>query len=137
MDYLTRPGQDLPYGNFPRYLSTGFWNPEPAITSALSRHAMVEPQQGLGSNTIKGGGFLDPITNAISAASFRPFLAQNPTTAGQDLQTAWKGQALGPGPEAWQKNWQLPPNAPIQTIPPFRVYDRNMEVNTTRPLGSP
>jgi hypothetical protein len=94
--YMTRPGTDLPYGNFLEYVSKGFWNPEPAIKWDPVRPPPVLPYAETGSNKMNGGGFLD-------ALSMRPFVAQNPTTPALDAMYAWKGQNLGPGPESYQR----------------------------------
>jgi hypothetical protein len=99
LDYLTRPGVDLPYGKFLEYVDKGFVNPEPAILKDCGTQQGILPQAGMGSNKMSGGGFLD-------AALMRPFVSSTPMSVQHDTSMAWKAQPLPPGPEAWQKTWQ-------------------------------
>ena len=126
MNHLTRPGVDIPYGKFLPYVSSGFWNPEQAPAADCGTFKPVLPTAGLGSNSMKGGGFLDTISNTFSAGSFRPFIAQNPTTPQYDTQTAWKGQPLGPGPEAWQQAWKPMMNGSSNPLPTIQNYVRDV-----------
>jgi hypothetical protein len=103
VDYITRPGTDIPYGNFLSYVSKGFWNPEPSIKYDI---APVIPYAGTGSNKMNGGGILDTITNTMTAMTTRPFIAQNPQSPQHDMQTLWKGQGIGPGPESYDRAYQ-------------------------------
>jgi hypothetical protein len=127
MAHLTRPGLDIPYGNFLKYVDSGFWNPEPAINWDCGKQTSVLPYPETGSNRMNGGGVL-------SAASFRPFVAVNPPSFQQDMMTAWKGQPLGPGPESWQRayHYQLPASGPSSgTIPVAGVYNRDLTKDVT------
>jgi hypothetical protein len=126
MNHLTRPGVDIPYGKFLPYVSSGFWNPEQAPAADCGTFKPVLPTAGLGSNSMKGGGVLDTISNAFSAGSFRPFIAQNPTTPQYDTQTAWKGQSLGPGPEAWQQAWKPMMTGSSNPLPTIQNYVRDV-----------
>jgi hypothetical protein len=98
LDYLTRPGVDLPYGKFLDYVDKGFVNPEPAIVKDCGTQQGILPQAGMGSNRMNGGG--------LDAAFMRPFVSSTPMSVQHDASMAWKGQPLPPGPEAWQKTWQ-------------------------------
>jgi hypothetical protein len=114
--YMTRPGVELPYGNFEKYVSSGFWNPEPAIQYDCGKQTGLVPYASTGSNKMNGGSF-----------TFRPFVAENPTTPMYDAMTAWKGLPLGPGPESYQRayNYQIPPSGmsvPIASA----VYERDL-----------
>jgi hypothetical protein len=128
LDYLTRPGVNLPYGNFLQYVDKGFWNPEPAILKDCGTQQGVLPYPETGSNKMNGGGLLDALSNTASAFSFRPFIAQNPPSVQQDLQTAWKGQPLGPGPESWQQAWKPMMGAQMPPLSPIATYDRNLSI---------
>lgn len=99
LDYLTRPGVDLPYGKFLAYVDKGFVNPEPAILKDCGTQQGILPQAGMGSNKMSGGGILD-------AAFMRPFVSSTPMSVQHDASMAWKAQPLPPGPEAWQKTWE-------------------------------
>ena len=120
MDYMTRPGTDIPYGNFLSYVSKGFWNPEPAISGSPIRPPPVLPYAGTGSNQV-GGGMLG---NFVNALTMRPFGAENPPSVGNDVQTAWKGQPLGPGPESYQTAYSYKSGAAIPTVASSPVYTR-------------
>lgn len=132
LDALTRPGVELPYGNFLPYVKAGFWNPEPAISADYGRIQGPLPYPETGSNKMSGGGFLDSISNGMNAISFRPFAAQNPPSMQQDATTAWKGQSLGPGGESYVRayQYQMPPNpsVPVVVNP---VYTRSLANDVT------
>lgn len=106
VSYLTRPGTDIPYGNYPTYVSSGFWNPEPAILQDCGKQTGDLPAPGLGSNRISGGGIIDSATNLVNIFSTRPFLATNPESIQYSAMMNYKGAAPGPGPDAWQPAWK-------------------------------
>lgn len=120
MTYMTRPGTDIPYGNFLEYVNKGFWNPEPAISGSPIRPPPVLPYAGTGSNQV-GGGMM---SNFVSALTMRPFGAENPPSVANDAQTAWKGQPLGPGPESYQTAYSYKSGAAIPTVASSPVYTR-------------
>jgi hypothetical protein len=120
LDYLTRPGLDLPYGQFEKYVSSGFWNPEPAILQDCGKQHGDLPIAGMGSNRMSGGG----IMNSLSSV-FRP-LATNPPSVLSDAATVWKGQPIGPGPEVTQQAWKPVPMGTGVSIDPVRTYDRTL-----------
>jgi hypothetical protein len=136
MAYETRPGTDIPYGNFLKYVNEGFWNPEPAIQADCGKQTGLLPFATTGSNKMNGGGFLSaitaPINNFAQAITTRPFVAINPPSVGQDAQTTWKGQPLGPGPNSYDVGYKY------QTLPGSRVtvltsdvYDRDLTRDIT------
>ena len=127
IDSLTRPGLELPYGNFLPYVKAGFWNPEPAISADYGKQQPILPYPETGSNRMSGGGLLDSITNGIDAISFRPFAAQNPPSVQNDAVSAWKGQTLSPGGNSYDRAYQYQMSAnsatPIIANP---VYTRTL-----------
>jgi hypothetical protein len=129
LDYMTRPGVPLPYGNYLEYVKSGFWNPTPAIQQDCGRQVGILPSADVNTNVVGqgGGGLLDSASQAIGAAMFRPFVAQNPNTPQLQAMYASKGMPLGPGPESWQQAWT--PKMSSQPLPPLTalaVYDRTM-----------
>jgi hypothetical protein len=127
INYETRPGVPLPYGNFLEYVNKGFWNPEPAILQDCGRQVGVMPTSDISSNQA-GGGVMDWLRQSADAISFRPFVAQNPSTPQQDTMSAWKGQGIGPGPESWQQAWQPKMgNNPLPPMTAVAVYDRDIK----------
>jgi hypothetical protein len=122
LDHLTRPGLDLPYGNFLAYVKSGFWNPEQAHRLDCGQPTQDLPRVGMGSNLMRGGGMF----------TFRPFVAENPASVMQDMQTAWKGQPGSPGPEAWNQTWSYKnASSLIGTVPSTTTYDRNLARDVT------
>ncbi len=132
MAALTRPGTDLPYGNFLEYVNKGFWNPEPAIKGDTGRDQSIAlPYAGTGSNKISGGGLLSSISNGMSTISFRPFQAENPSSPQQDAMSAWKGQGMGPGPESWQQTWTPRMQQGAAPNPVLGVFQRELTADVT------
>jgi hypothetical protein len=123
LDFLTRPGEDLPYGNFLKYIDSGFWNPEPATYVPNG----TLPPAGMGSNRMSGGGVMD----AVSSMIFRPFVATNPTSIPFDAATAWSGQPLGPGPEVTAQAWKLQPVGQAVITPGLNIYPRMLSSDVT------
>ncbi len=120
LDYLTRPGLDLPYGNFLKYVDSGFWYPEPSERFDPPQQAELPPA-GMGSNRMSGGNW--------AAALFRPFVATNPPSVQQDAMTAWKGQPLGPGPEVYQQAWNYQTNGQPVKIPVIGDMTRDLSAD--------
>jgi len=146
---LTRPDIDLPYGQFEKYVSGGFVNPEPAILKDCGTQQGILPQAGMGSNKMNGGGIFDyvfpvaippaydvfgPARQLGDAATFRPFLAQNPTTPQHDMMTGIKGMSSPSVPEAWQHAWKphTNPYTPVGT-PTTGIYDRKLSNDIITP----
>jgi hypothetical protein len=94
MDYMTRPGADIPYGVFTKHVTSGFWNPEPAIQYDCGTQKGDLPMPGMGSNKMNGGAI-------FTGSPIRFSLAENPTTILNDAQTVANGQLLGPGPASY------------------------------------
>jgi len=133
---LTRPDTDLPYGEFPKYVSGGFVNPEPAILKDCGIQQGIMPQAGMGSNTMKGGSFFKyafpleataPIRNFGEAALFRPFVGQNPPTPQYKVMSELKGLPSYPGSESWQKTWNYRSNShSAPSSAGIGIYDRTL-----------
>ena len=96
LDHITRPGADIPYGNFLRQVSNGFWNPGPALLRDGASQ-QVDPYPTTGSNKMNGGGLLDSLGTSFAAALNRPVTAQNPLTASHVSVLSFKGLPTGPG----------------------------------------
>jgi hypothetical protein len=123
LDYSTRPGLNLPSGQFTPYVDKGFWNPQPAILqSALSQQ--VTPQPGMGNNTMNGGGIFDSLGTAASAALFRPFVGQSPMSSQQTVMNSWKGLPLPPGGASYDQAWRALTTSSPTAMPHIPVYDR-------------
>jgi hypothetical protein len=134
IDSLTRPGVELPYGNFLPYVKAGFWNPEPAIQYPTGRdQSILIPYAETGSNKMSGGGVMDSIANGLSAISFRPFSSENPPSIQNDALTVLKGQPLGPGGESYARayQYQMPPNPSVPVIA-NPVYTRTLTNDVTQ-----
>ena len=135
LDYMTRPGLDIPYGNFLKYVSSGFWNPEPAAPWDTGRHQPVIPYAETGSNRMNGGGLIDSVGNLFAGITSRPFEATNPTTVMRDGQMGWKGLPPGPGPESYQRAYSYQSN-PAMSVPivTSQAYERDLRADiVTRP----
>lgn len=126
LDHLTRPGVDIPYGNFLPYVSKGFWNPEQAPAADCNTFKTVLPYAGTGSNKMNGGGIIDSVSQAAGAFGMRLFSAQNPPSVQQDAQTAWKGQPLGPGPDPSQQAWKPQMTGAPTSVPIVQTYTRDL-----------
>lgn len=135
VDYITRPGENVPYGVYPDYISKGFWNPEPGILQSCGVQQGVMPYAETGSNKFgqAGGSLLGdmlsayiPGSTAAAALSFRPYTAENPATMQQNLGTTWKGQSTGPGAESWQQAWQPRYTNPTAGPPVAMALDRTL-----------
>lgn len=130
LDYLTRPGADIPYGNFLKYVSSGFTNPEPASQWDTGRYPPVIPYAETGSNRMNGGGVLDSVGNFFSALGSRPIEAQNPPTVLRDTQMGWKGLPPSPGPESYQRTYTYQHN-PGTSVPVIatQAFDRDLKTD--------
>lgn len=129
LDYMTRPGLDQPYGNFPEYVSKGFVNPEPAYLQDCGKQTGVVPYPELGSNKV-GGGILGDIMSGFSAIAQRPFLAQNPPSIQQDALTYQRGQPMGPGPDASQTAYTYKMHPGMTSLPTAPAITRALGTDT-------
>lgn len=160
LDYTTRPGIYLTPGGIdrnsypltPKFVDSGFWNPEPAQqydpVAGQTRYPTATPM-GMGSNAwpaafgmpFKGGsgsrkkrklrGGMASLEQAFSQGSMaqglmRPFPGNVPPSVGNDIQTAWNGQQLGQSPDPTQTrlNYQMAPNA--RPIAPLSISPINI-----------
>ena len=142
--YRMEPGAPLPYGNFPEYLSKGFFVPMSAnIANCGLVDSTVIPAQDLGSNLVSktGGsrrrtrkrGGADPIssfTQGLTAIVSRPFAAVNPPSFQQTAANSLRGYLPPPGSDPSQKTWQ--PLMPNKALVPLPVAD----INNYNPLSS-
>ena len=144
LDLTTRPGVYGTHGNFLEYVNKGFsvGIPESGIQQecGVKDFSPVIPKD-MGSNQAggkrrkstrrnrkgsqKGGNVL---TGASYAASFRPFIAENPVTFQASVQNDFKGMAQMPSsdPSATAFSYKMPPN--ISNIGNINVagLDRNL-----------
>lgn len=116
LDYTTRsgiyitPGIDNgSYAHVPKYVSSGFWNPEPGIS--------YDPVQGqppwpkvpadMGSNLVKGGNRKSrklrkggSLQTAVEQIGMRLFGSSSPPTALQSVEAKFAGRNVDPSPES-------------------------------------
>ena len=120
--YIT-PGIDQgSYAMVPKYVASGFWNPEPARSYDPvpgQTHYPTRTPAGFGENTvaseaISGGGKrrgtskkLRGGSAILSQAFMRPIISSSPPSFGQDMETMWNGQILGASPQASQPNFKF------------------------------
>jgi len=151
LDYDTRPGLYISpgvnqgsYARVPNYVQSGFWNPESGQSYDRVPGQTIYPSRtplGLGDNTViglKGGarksktakkqqqqqGGADPLSaigTAFNQFIFRPVGGSIPASVGQDLQTAVRGQELGPSPRADQNHLKYQMNS--------RLYSGNVNIS--------
>ena len=135
MAYLTRPGVDLPYGQFLPYVTKGFdvGVPTPAILQDCGKQDGVLPYPNTGSNKISGGGIFSGISDFMAAASDRPFVAQNPVSMQQNAMMAFKGITASPGADPSQQTWnyRLPQGASVFSGPIPLARDLTADITRT------
>lgn len=117
IDYATRQPVDIPYGNYPKYVDSGFWNPEPAILKDGATQ-QVKPHSTTGSNKVGGGDLL--------GAFIRPFVAQNPPSTQLSLMNSWKGLPPSPGPNSYDRTWQARADHLLPAIAENPIYAREL-----------
>ena len=138
--YRMEPGASIPYGNFPEYLTKGFFVPNSTnIANCGIVDSTVIPSQDLGSNivsrirggrrrrTLKRGG--DPISSfvqGLTTVASRPFAAVNPPSFQQTAMNNLKGYLPPPGSDPSQKTWQhLMPQRGLVPLPVADVNNYN------------
>lgn len=126
IDYMTRPGANLPYGNFQQYVNSGFVTPQPGVLTDAGVRQGVTPQYGMGSNKMAGGGIFDSISTGVNAILNRPFVAENPVTTQQSGMIAWKGMPPSPGGASYDQNWRYISDASKHSFPPASIYTRTL-----------
>lgn len=144
LDYTTRPGLYITpgvdqgsYAVVPKYVDSGFWNPEPARgydPVPGQTHYVTQTPAGLGSNAVhfrgggkkqtqkqkkqKGGDFLGDLFVAAKQALFNPQVATvPPPTFADDANRGFRGLPPGPSPDASQRgpNYILNSRTPIMS----------------------
>ncbi len=110
LDYVMRPGVDLPYGHFPPYVSGGFGvgvpqdsfseqcgkeNITPAISAQMGSNAFQKGGRNLKKTRKqkqKGGASIgSSLASVMGEVLSRPFGISSPPTMAQDLQMQSKG----------------------------------------------
>jgi len=105
LDFQTRPGVDGVYGSFPQYQTGGL-----SFYDTINRQGMFQDcgkvditpvvPESIGSNKVQGGGgFLDSLSDAISA---RHFVAQPVPGVAQTAVAALHGFPLPPSPQPYK-----------------------------------
>ncbi len=128
VNYDLRAGTDLPYGNFPSYVSSGFGFANIDSFRAQSGKEDITPilPEGLGSNAVmkggkrktrkmkqQGGAYLPSLATAMSEFTNRPFGMNSPPTTAQQTQMEVKG--VNGFPSGRPEDNNLPP-LPNQSI---------------------
>lgn len=142
--YRMEPGTSLPYGNFPSYVSKGFFVPmSDNIANCGILDSSAKVPADMGSNIVggrrrrtmkykktRGGGtgFLETVGNFVGAVTNRPFSAQNPPTITHDTVMQMKGLHASPGGQAHETTYtyRMPPGGfvPLPSAPNMK-YDKN------------
>jgi hypothetical protein len=94
IDYMLGPGKDIPYGVFTKHVTSGFWNPTPAIQYSCGTQQGDLPMPGMGSNKMNGGAI-------FTGSPIRFDLQENPTSVLNDARHVANGGLLGPGPASY------------------------------------
>ena len=127
LDYMTRPGAELPHGSYQKYLNGGFFPPpQPGVLTDGGMRQGVVPQAGMGSNKMSGGGIIDSISTGIGAILTRPFVAENPQSTQHGIMTAWKGLPSSPGGASYQQTWPYVSAASSSAFPSPSIYTRTL-----------
>lgn len=126
LDYMTRPGANLPYGNFQEYVKGGFVTPQPGVLTDIGLKQGVTPQPGMGSNKMSGGSILGSISSGMSAILTRPFVGVNPESSQHALMSSWKGLPPSPGGASYQQNWPYISQASMSPYPVPQIYTRTL-----------
>jgi hypothetical protein len=133
--YRMEPGAQIPYGNFPEYLTKGFFVPmSDNIANCGKIDSTVTVPADMGSNKVGGGkrrktlkkrGGADPFSEFISGLGTiaqRPWASQNPPLFHQEQIMQYKGYPASPGGDPSQRTWQY--NNPAKGIQPLPVAER-------------
>jgi hypothetical protein len=131
VNYDLRAGADLPYGNFPAYVSSGFGFANIDSFTAQSGKEDITPilPEGLGSNAVmkggkrktrkakqQGGAYLPSLATAMSELTNRPFGMSSPPTTMQQTQMEVKGVNGFPSGRPEDNNLASLPNQPIYNV---------------------
>lgn len=105
LDFQTRPGIDGVYGSFPQYQTGGL-----SFYDTINKQGMFQEcgkvditptvPESISSNKVQGGGgVLDTLSDAVTLATTRPFVAQPVPGIGQTAVAALHGMPLPPSPQ--------------------------------------
>jgi hypothetical protein len=134
--YRMEPGAQIPHGNFPEYLTKGFFVPmSDNIANCGKIDSTPTVPANMGSNKVGGkrkkskslkkGGGSDPISSLITGLGTiaqRPWASQNPPLFHQDQLLQYKGYLPSPGGDPSQKLWQY--NNPAKGLVPLPAAQR-------------
>jgi hypothetical protein len=126
LEYTQRAGTDLPYGNYTKYVDSGFLTPQPGVLTDAGVRQGVTPQYGMGSNRINGGGILDSLSTGLGAILNRPFVGMNPESGQHAVMSAWKGLPPSPGAASYQPTWNYISDASRNPYPQPSIYTRTL-----------
>ena len=126
LNYVMRPGVDLPYGNFPPYVSSGFGvgvQQDSLQARCGSENSTPLVPANMGSNLVMKGGKKTrkskkqkggtSLASVISEAMSRPFGMNSPPTTSQDLQMQSKGVLPQPNGDPSQSTFSYSPQQPV------------------------
>lgn len=108
LDFQTRPGIDGVYGSFPQYQTGGL-----SFYDTINKQGMFQEcgkvditpvvPESIGTNKVQGGGgVLDVLSDAVSLATTRPFVAQAVPSIGQTAVASLHGMPLPPSPQVYK-----------------------------------
>lgn len=145
--YRMEPGAQIPHGNFPEYLTKGFFVPmSDNIANCGKIDSTSTVPADMGSNVVGGKrrkskslkkrGGADPLSSFITGLgtiATRPWASQNPPLFHQEQILQYKGYLPSPGGDPSQKTWQY--NNPAKGLVPLPVAQRqdyNPQSTTSR-----
>lgn len=108
LDFQTRPGVDGVYGSFPQYQTGGL-----SFYDTINKQGMFQEcgkvdntpyvPESISSNKVQGGGgILDKLSDAVSLATTRPFVAQPVPGIGQIAVSSLHGMPPPPSSEVYK-----------------------------------
>lgn len=138
LSYEMRAGADIPYGSFPKYVSSGFGfaNHDSLLSSCGKPNGFpTTTPVGLGSNQVMKGGSKKRQTrkqkqqggglgHVLMEAITRPFAAQPVPSVQQDVQMMAKGGAGFPSPRPEINELQYTPKPGLYSISPTTANPR-------------
>jgi hypothetical protein len=108
LDFQTRPGIDGVHGSFPQYLTGGlsFYdtvNQQGMFKGCGTENITPIVPESISSNKLQGGGgVLDTLSDAVSLATTRPFVAQPVPSTGQLAVASLQGMPPPPSREVYK-----------------------------------
>ena len=102
LDFMTRPGVDGVYGQFPAYQTAGLqaydkFNQEGMFQECGTKDFSTPVPASMGSNQAGGGPSLTDRLGSITSVS-----SVSPPSVTNDAVTYWQGRPLGPSPAPYQ-----------------------------------